>query len=153
MTQICVSKLTIIGSDNGLSCGRRQAIIWTNAAVLLIRTLGTNFGEIVTEIHTFSLKKMRLKMSSAKRQPFCLGLNMLTVGIWQFYHECMFSSVQFSSVQLIFGRRLRGMPLCPDLRRFMRLIGHMGLSYDRIGRGGLSSACPIVAWMRWRLLP
>ena len=65
----------------------------------------------------------------------------------------MFSSVQFSSVQLISGRRLRGLPLCPDLRRSMRLIGHMGLSYDRIGRGGLSSACPIVAWMRWRLLP
>ena len=51
----------------------------------------------------------------------------------------------FSSVQLISGRRLRGLPLCPDLRRSMRLIGHMGLSYDRIGRGGLSSACPIVA--------
>ena len=33
---ICVSKLTIIGSDNGLSPGRRQAIIWTNAGILLI---------------------------------------------------------------------------------------------------------------------
>ena len=32
---ICVSKLTIIGSDNGLSPGRRQAIIWTNAGILL----------------------------------------------------------------------------------------------------------------------
>ena len=31
---ICVSKLTIIGSDNGLSPGRRQAIIWTNAGIL-----------------------------------------------------------------------------------------------------------------------
>ena len=28
MTHICVSKLTIIGSDNGLPPGRRQAIIW-----------------------------------------------------------------------------------------------------------------------------
>ena len=27
VTHICVSKLTIIGSDNGLSPGRRQAII------------------------------------------------------------------------------------------------------------------------------
>ena len=52
---------------------------------------------------------------------------------------------QFSSVQLITGRRLRGLPLSPDLRRSMRLIDHMGLSYDRIGRGGLSSACPIDA--------
>ena len=42
MTHIFVGKLTIIGSDNGLSPDRRQAIIWTNAGILLIRTLGTN---------------------------------------------------------------------------------------------------------------
>ena len=40
------SELTIIGSDNGLSHCRRQAIIWTNAWILLIRNLGTNFSEI-----------------------------------------------------------------------------------------------------------
>ena len=44
---ICVSKLIIIGSDNGLSSGRRQAIIWTNAWILLIEPLGTNFSEIL----------------------------------------------------------------------------------------------------------
>ena len=76
-----MSKLTIIGSDNGLLPGRRQAIIWTNAGILLIRTLGTNFSEIVIEIQTFSLKKMHLKMSSVKRQPFCLGLNVLNAYI------------------------------------------------------------------------
>ena len=64
VTHICVSKLTIIGSDNGLSPGRRQAIIWTNAGILLIRTLGTNFSEILGQIHSFSFKKMHLKMSS-----------------------------------------------------------------------------------------
>ena len=77
MTHICVSKLTIIGSDNGLSPGRRQAIIWTNAGVLLIGTLGTNFNEILNKIHIFSFKKIPLKMSSAKWRPFCLGLNEL----------------------------------------------------------------------------
>ena len=75
---ICFSKLTIIGSDNGLSPGRRQAIIWTSVGILLIAPLGTNFGEILIEILTFSFKKMHLKVSSAKRQPFCLGLNVLT---------------------------------------------------------------------------
>ena len=40
MTLIYVSKLTITGSDNGLSRGRRQAIIWTNAGILLIGPLG-----------------------------------------------------------------------------------------------------------------
>ena len=77
MTHICVGKLTIIGSDNGLSPGRRQAIIWTNAGILLIEPLGTNFSEILIGIQTFSFKKMRLKMASAKWRPFCLGLNVL----------------------------------------------------------------------------
>ena len=77
VTHICVSELTIIGSDNGLSPGRRQAIIRTNAGILLIRPLGTNFSESLIEILIFPFKKMRLKVSSAKRQPFCLGLNLL----------------------------------------------------------------------------
>ena len=78
MTHICVSELTIIGSDNGLSPGRRQAIIWNNAGLLLIEPLGTNFSEISIEIQTFLFKKMHLNMSSAKWRPFCLGLNVLT---------------------------------------------------------------------------
>ena len=44
---ICVSKLTIIGSDNGLSSDLRQDIIWTNAGILLIGPLETNFSEIL----------------------------------------------------------------------------------------------------------
>ena len=77
VTHICVSDLTSIGSDNGLSPGRRQAIIRTNAGILLIRPLGTNFSKFLVEILIFSFKKMRLKVSSAKRRPFCLGLNEL----------------------------------------------------------------------------
>ena len=50
MTHICVGKLTIIGSDNGLSPGRRQAIIWTSAGILLIGPKGTNFSKILIEI-------------------------------------------------------------------------------------------------------
>ena len=78
VTHICVSKLIIIGSDNGLSPDRRQAIIWTNSGILLIGPVGTNFSEILIEILTFSFKKMRLKVSSVKRRPFCLGLNELS---------------------------------------------------------------------------
>ena len=36
ITCICVSNLNIIGSDNDLSPRRLQAIIWTNARILLI---------------------------------------------------------------------------------------------------------------------
>ena len=75
---VCVSKSTIIGSDNGLSPGRRQAIIWTSAGILLIRSLGTHFNEMLIEILIFSFMKMRLKVSSAKWRPFCLGLNVLS---------------------------------------------------------------------------
>ena len=74
---MCVSKLTIIDSDNGLLRGRRQAIIWTNAGILLIGPLGTNFNETSIEIHMFSFKKIHLKLSSGKWRPSCLGLNML----------------------------------------------------------------------------
>ena len=81
-THICVVKLTIIGSDNDLSPGRRQTIIWTNARILLIGPLGTNFSEILIEIQTFSFKKMHLKMSSAKWRPFYLGLIVLMAWCW-----------------------------------------------------------------------
>ena len=77
VTHICVDKTTIIGSDNGLSPGRRQAIIWTSAGILLIGPLGTNVSEILIEIHIFSFKKMQLKTSSTKWRPFRLSLNVL----------------------------------------------------------------------------
>ena len=78
VTHICVGKLTIIGSGNGLSPGRRQANIWTNAGILLIRPSGTNSNENLIEIHTFSLKKIHLKMPSGKWRPFCFGLNVIS---------------------------------------------------------------------------
>ena len=77
VTHIYVRKFTIIGSDNGLSPGQRQTIIWTNVGVVLMEPLGTNFTEIRIEICTFSFKKMYLKMSSGKWRSFCLGLNVL----------------------------------------------------------------------------
>ena len=43
---------------HGLSLDRRQSITWINAVILLIGTLGTNFSEIFSEIHTFPFKKM-----------------------------------------------------------------------------------------------
>ena len=71
------SDLTITGSDYGLSPGQRQAIIRTNAGMLLIRSFGTNLSEILIEIYPFPFKKMHLKVSSGKWRPFFLGLNVL----------------------------------------------------------------------------
>ena len=63
VTHICVSKLTIVASDNGLSPGRRLAIIRTNDGILWIQYLGTNFSEILSKTDT-------LKMWSAKWRNF-----------------------------------------------------------------------------------
>ena len=76
VTHVWVSKLTIIGSDNGLT-GAKPLSEPMLEYCYLIGPLGTNFSEILIEILTFSFKKMRLKVLSVKRQPFCLGLNVL----------------------------------------------------------------------------
>ena len=77
VTHTRVSKLTIIGSDNGLSPGRCQTIIWTNAGMSLIGLLGTNFRGILIKMYISSFRKMHLKMLSGNWRPFCLGLNVL----------------------------------------------------------------------------
>ena len=86
VTHICVCKLTIIASDNGLAPGRRQAIIWTNAAILLIRPLWTKFSEILIDIYIyiFPFQKMHLKMSSGKGRSFCFGFNVLLIWRWKY---------------------------------------------------------------------
>ena len=70
--------VVLVGSDNGLSPGRRQAIIRTNDLIMLIGSLGTKFCDILIKILRVSFKKMRMKGSSAKWRPFCLGLNVLS---------------------------------------------------------------------------
>ena len=70
-----------MGSDNGLSPVRRQAIIWTSTDILSIRSLRKRFSESSMEIKTGPFKKMRFKLSSAKWRPSCLCLNALTYSI------------------------------------------------------------------------
>ena len=77
VTHICVSEIIIIGSDNGLSPDRRQAIIWTSDGIFVVGPLGINFSEVLIEINKFSFNKMHLKMLSAKWRLFRLGLNVL----------------------------------------------------------------------------
>ena len=71
VTRMCYSKLTSTGSDNGLTPGRRQAIIWTNNGILLIRSLGTNSVKFSSKFQTFFHS-----ISSGNLRPFCLGLNV-----------------------------------------------------------------------------
>ena len=105
VAHICVSKLTIIDSDDGLSPGRRQAIIWTNAGILWVGS----FSEILVRIHTFSLKKMhwncRLEngcqcgdlignmyseMILLKLKPYITGADEFMISVWSpvIYNMC-----------------------------------------------------------------
>ena len=104
VTPICLTKVANIGSGNGLSPGRRQAIIWTNVGILLSGPLATNFSEILIEIYIFSLKKMYMEMSSGNRRPFCLALNVL---IW----TCCSVSVPTS----LWSTLHQSFPLCTTL--------------------------------------
>ena len=85
---ICVHNLAIIGSDNGLSPGQCQAIIGSNAAILLIRTLGTNFNEIISEIHTFSFQENSVEnvvceMAAILCLPQCVKHHVRYTAVWK----------------------------------------------------------------------
>ena len=74
LTHICIGELTIIGSDDGLSPGWRQATIWTNAEILLIGPIGTNLSGMLIKISSLSMKKICLKMSIPSR-PQCVNVH------------------------------------------------------------------------------
>ena len=109
VTHICVGNdLTAIGSDNGVSSGWRQAINWTNAGILLIGPLGTNFSEILIQLVAFAFKKMHLKVSIAKWRLYCLGINVLKC---RDYH-LPFLHCQGSHKVYCFGQRLIQVMTC-----------------------------------------
>ena len=72
-----------IASDYGLSPVRCQTIIWANVVILSIRPQGAYSNETIFKIQNISVKKMHLKMLSAKWWPCCHGLNVLIkCGMW-----------------------------------------------------------------------
>ena len=83
VTHICVSNVTIIDSDNGLAPGRGQAIIWTDARILLIRTWGTNFSEILRSQNSYIfiqenlLENVVCKMAYISSGPHCIRLDCI----------------------------------------------------------------------------
>ena len=140
---ICVGKLNITGSDNGLSPAWRQAVIWTSAGILLIRPSGTNFSDILIGTETFSLKKMYLNMLSAKWRPFCLSLNEFKsargqwVSKWLTASACMGWTVKSSAAK--------------KLLRKLRNIWHtLEKKRQKISAGTGVNCC---VWTHWFLKP
>ena len=75
-----------MGSVNGLSSGRRQAIVCTNAAILLILPLATNFTKLFSNFKYFYQRKCIWKCRPEKCRPFCRGPNVLRM---QTYVSCV----------------------------------------------------------------
>ena len=72
---MCVGNLTIIGSDNGLSPGWRQAINWTNAGVLLTGHLATKSKDILllhVSIKKHAFENVVWEMSAILSRPQCI---------------------------------------------------------------------------------
>ena len=106
---IFVSRLNIISSD-----GRQQAIVWIKAGIMLIQTLGTNFGEILSKICTFSFKKMHFKMVVNWSQPQCVKWCQYKIYyIWKaFFHWLgTFSTIARKWSQIKIQQFVAGAPL------------------------------------------
>ena len=87
-THVCVSKLSIVGSDNGLSPGRRQAIIWTNAGILLIGPLGNKLQWNLNRnsnifIQENACENVVCEMASILSRPQCVSCSVVWFGICQ----------------------------------------------------------------------
>ena len=93
VTNICVGKLTTIGSDKVLSPGRRQAIIWTNANISLIGPLTTNFsvGNLNRNSYIFiqwnAFENFVCDTAAILSRPLCGNLRRLSSpGVWSHSH-------------------------------------------------------------------
>ena len=96
VTHICVSKLTIIGSDNGLSPGRRQAIIWTNAGILLI--LKRNSGIFIQDN---AFENVVCEIASILSRPQCVKTSHDIVSCtWYWHWHAEISSMHTQHLQL-----------------------------------------------------
>ena len=76
---ICVSKLTIIGSGNGMLPGWHQVIIWTNAGILFIGDKiqwHFNWNQCIS-IHENAFENVACQMAPISSQPLWVNCDRL----------------------------------------------------------------------------
>ena len=96
VTHTCISKLTIIGPDNGLLPGRGQAIIWTSAGILLIWTLWTNLNlkqNSYIFIQENAFENVVCIMTAILSWPQCVKCVFYEDKAWPMFHICSCSVV------------------------------------------------------------
>ena len=86
VTHVCVSKLTIVGSDNGLLPGRRQAIIWTNAGLFVNSNLRNKLQWNIKQnsdifIQENAFENVVCEMAAILSQPQCVKVGRCVQGI------------------------------------------------------------------------
>ena len=107
------------------------SLVQIMAGILLIRTLGTNFSEILSVIHAFSFKKMHLKMSSAKWRPFCLGLSVLRLD-----HGTMVCAVCFVMFLVTFSLQAHILKRCGTMSNQLQICYQLN-----VGTPSVASTC------------
>ena len=68
---------TIVGSDNGLSTVRCQAIIKTNNGSLLSSPLGDKLQRNLNQIEAIFIEENEFENAVCEMAPICLGLNLV----------------------------------------------------------------------------
>ena len=95
VTHICVSKLTIIGSDNGLSPGRRRGHYLNQWWNIVNSNLRNKLQWNPRQNSFIFIQKMHLKLS-VKGRLFSLGLNELNLEVDQRDHSVQGQGQQYS---------------------------------------------------------
>ena len=111
VTHICVSKLSNIGSDNGLSPDQPQTIIWTNAAIFLTEPLGTNSMKFDRNSHIFIHRNAFenvCKMAAILSRPQCVHEEFSIFRLE--FHWSLFQRVQLTRRQHWLVQRFASSP-------------------------------------------
>ena len=128
VTHICVGKRIGIGLDNGLVPARRQAIVWTNAGIPVIRPPGTNFSGLLFETHTFSFKNCIWKCPLENGGHFVWA--SMCYGIWEITMVCIYASYIGFNESNIFHVRQKSKKKLQIKNRNIRII--TSLLFQRI---------------------
>ena len=119
---MCVGNLTIIGSDNGLSPGRRQAIIWTNAGISLIGPLGKKIQWIFYRNSNILIQENAFKCVVCELAAILSGLQCVKHDIIDLYgnhHRRTFGYNRFDIIMSVIGGLVVFNELNPGLCNIM----------------------------------
>ena len=130
-----ISKLTIISSDNGLSPKRRQAIICTNAWILLIATSGTNLVNSEVKFYIFiqenAFENVFCEMAAILSLPQCVKV---AYGMLQDFVTIIIISIRSRTdgCSPFTFQQICALFVLHQLVRFTRVLAHNVVSHTQV---------------------